>query len=226
MEKLEKNEKKKHFQTKIIAEVAILAAFAVVLDILQSAICRFFPLWPNGGSIGIAMVPIMILAYRRGTLWGLLGGLIVGILDMLDGVDFSPLASNGLLVFCSVMLDYVLGWTAVGLAGLVGKFVRTAKTKKKLVLWSLLGAFIAGSVRFLCHFLSGYYLWEAGTKVLNINLPENIPGYLYSLLYNMSYILPSIILCMVVIGLLLVYQAKLLVNNPNFELQYTDKEEA
>ncbi|HIT50193.1 MAG TPA: energy-coupled thiamine transporter ThiT, partial [Candidatus Pelethenecus faecipullorum] len=65
--------KKKVFSTKIMAEVALLAALAVVLDLLQSAICKFFPLWPNGGSVGIAMVPIIILSYRRGLLCGLLG---------------------------------------------------------------------------------------------------------------------------------------------------------
>lgn len=34
--------KKKVFSTKIMAEVALLAALAVVLDLLQSAICKFF----------------------------------------------------------------------------------------------------------------------------------------------------------------------------------------
>lgn len=204
-------EKKKIFSTRVMAEIALLAAFAVVLDLIQSAICKFFPLWPNGGSIGIAMVPIIMLAYRRGTICGLLGGLIVGILDMMDGVDLSPLAVNGWMVLASILLDYALAWAVVGLAGLVGKQVRTATTKRSICLWGVLGALIAGSARFVLHFLSGMYMWEAGTKVLNIAI--DLPHYAYSLAYNTSYLLPSIFACMIVVSLLLAYQPKAMVNN-------------
>lgn len=205
--------KKENFSPRVMAEVALLSAFAVVLDLLQSAICRFFPLWPNGGSIGIAMVPIFILAYRRGTICGLLGGFIVGLLDMLDGVDISPLATNGWMVFASVLLDYVLAWTLVGCSGLMGSFVRKAKTKKEMWLYASLGVVIGGGLRFISHFLSGMYMWEKGTEVLHIAL--DVPKYAYSLLYNGSYLLPCIIICAVVVSLLLCYQPKLLVNNEN-----------
>lgn len=216
-------EKKKFFSTKVMAEVALLAAFAVVLDLIQSAICKFFPLWPNGGSIGIAMVPIIILAYRRGTLCGLLGGLIVGVLDMMDGIDLSPLATNGGMVFASILLDYVLAWTVVGLAGLVGKFVREAKTKTSMCLWAICGACIGGLVRFVSHFLSGMYMWEVGTEVLNISI--DLPHYAYSLAYNASYLGPSIVLCMIVVPLLLAYQPKALVGNLNFSQAMSSEDE-
>ena len=200
---------RKHvFSTKVMAEIALLAAFAVVLDLFQSAICRFLPLWPNGGSIGIAMVPIIILSFRRGTICGLLGGLIVGVLDMLDGIDVSPLATNPFMVFVSVMLDYVLAWTLVGLSGLTGKILKGSNTKPKIILWSITGVIIGGGARFLSHFLSGMYMWEKGTKVLNIDI--DVPKYLYSLLYNGSYLIPSIILCAIVVGIILAYQSKLL----------------
>ncbi len=206
---------KKIFSTRALAEIALLAAFAVVLDLIQSAICKFFPLWPNGGSIGIAMVPIIILAYRRGTVCGLLGGLIVGVLDMLDGVDISPLAVNGWMVLASVLLDYVLAWTVVGFAGLVGHFVRNAKSKRALILWSILGALIGGGIRFISHFLSGLYMWEKGTEVLNIAI--DLEHYVYSLAYNASYLVPSIILCMIVVAILLAVQPKILVGNSNIK---------
>ncbi len=203
--------KEKIFSTRVMAEVALLSALAVVLDLLQSAICRFFPLWPNGGSIGIAMVPIFVLSFRRGTLCGLLGGLIVGVLDLLDGVDLSPLAVNGWMVFASILLDYVLAWTLVGLAGLVGKQVREAKSKKDVWLWTCLGVLIGGGARFVSHFLSGLYMWETGTKVLNIEL--NLSAVNYSLLYNGSYLWPCMILCAVITSLLISYQPKVMVQN-------------
>lgn len=207
--------KKKVFSTKIMAEVALLAALAVVLDLLQSAICKFFPLWPNGGSVGIAMVPIIILSYRRGLLCGLLGGFLVGLLDMLDGVDLSPLAVNGWMVLASVLLDYILAWTLVGFSGVVGSQVRHAKSKTSLCAWGVLGVVIGGGARFVSHFLSGMYMWEKGTEVLNIAL--DLDHWLYSLLYNSSYLLPCIVLCGILVPLLLMYQPRLLVENENLE---------
>lgn len=214
---------KKNFSTRVLAEIALLSALAVVLDLIQSAICKFFPLWPNGGSIGIAMVPIIVLAYRRGTVCGLLGGLIVGVLDMLDGVSVSPLAVNGWMVFASILLDYILAWTVVGLAGLVGKLVREAKTKKALLLWASLGALIGGGVRFVSHFLSGLYMWKKGTEVLHISI--DLPHSAYSLAYNASYLLPSILLSIVVIDLLLYYQPKVLIGNAWFAKTETEEVE-
>ena len=207
--------KKKVFSTKIMAEVALLAALAVVLDLLQSAICKFFPLWPNGGSVGIAMVPIIILSYRRGLLCGLLGGFLVGLLDMLDGVGLSPLAGNGWMVLASVLLDYILAWTLVGFSGVVGSKVRHAKSKTSLCAWGVLGVVIGGGARFVSHFLSGMYMWEKGTEVLNIAL--DLGHWLYSLLYNGSYLLPCIVLCCILVPLLLMYQPRLLVENENLE---------
>lgn len=206
----------KKFSTKVMAEIALLAAFAVVLDLLQSAICKLVPFWSFGGSVGIAMIPIFILAYRRGLVCGLLGGLIVGLLDMMDGVDISPLASNGWLVFASVMLDYVLAWTVVGFAGLLSKKVKEAKTKKLMISYIICGVIIGGLARLSMHFLSGMYMWENMQTVFNIQF-ENMPAWLYSLCYNASYIVPCIILCSIICPILIYYQPKVLVLNYNID---------
>ena len=80
----------KKISTKVIVETALLTAFAFILDYLQGIICDFMPFWPNGGSVGIAMVPIFILAIRRGVIPGVLGGMILGLIDMIDGIWISP----------------------------------------------------------------------------------------------------------------------------------------
>src|SRR5699024_12263489 len=52
-------------------EVAILTALALILDIMPFL---KFKIWPMGGSISFAMIPVFILAFR----WVLKGGLLSG----------------------------------------------------------------------------------------------------------------------------------------------------
>ena len=76
--------KKTHLTIKVLAEITIISALAFTLDIVQSFINKGF--FVNGGSIGIAMLPILLLSYRRGFWAGLTSGLILSILQMLGGI--------------------------------------------------------------------------------------------------------------------------------------------
>ena len=101
---------KTKFSTKVIVEIAIFAAIAVALDFIQGAF--FKGIWANGGSLGIAMVPIFIICYRRGLIPGLLCGLIVSIVQMLGGIYAvqGQTFDNGFLramgPFIQIMLDF------------------------------------------------------------------------------------------------------------------------
>lgn len=205
--------KNKKFSTKVMAEVALLAAFAFVLDLLQGAICKFMPFWPNGGSVGIAMIPIIILAYRRGFLCGLLGGLMVGLMDLLDGVDFSPMADNVFKIMASVALDYILAWIVVGFAGLFSKKVRNSTTRTQICVWGSLGCILAGVLRYASVFLSGLLMWPNPNLDGDASLSINGAKVIYSLSYNGSYMIPTIVITVVLMVILLAYQAKVLVNN-------------
>ena len=68
--------------------------------------------------------------------------------------------------------------------------------------WSVFyGTVIGGVMRFLVHYLIGVFVW-------GVYMPDEFFGmtmtspWFYSLLYNGSYMLPSIILCVVVFALL------------------------
>ena len=74
----------KKITTKCLAEIAIMATLAFALDALQGGLFR--GLFPNGGSIGFAMLPILIMCFRRGFLPGLLTALILSFLQLLGGV--------------------------------------------------------------------------------------------------------------------------------------------
>ena len=97
---------KSHNAVRALVEGAIFVAMAEILG--------FFPkLWqmPEGGSVTLMMLPIVIYALRWGLGQGLLAGLAFGILDfMLNG---------GIAIgWQSIIGDYVVALTALGLAGI------------------------------------------------------------------------------------------------------------
>lgn len=173
----------------LMTDMALFAALGFVLDFLQGFICDFLPFWPNGGSVGVAMCATFLFSYRYG-IWGLLCGLLTGLLTMLGGVYVSGLAVNPFQVFLQLGLDYFLAWTFVGLAGFFMPLI--VKNTKHKYLWIVLGVVTGGFGKYLCHFLAGMIYWPTEDKMGN---------FLYSLLYNGSYMLPSILLCAVVMVL-------------------------
>jgi thiamine transporter len=122
---------KKNTKLQTVVEVAIFAAIAVVLDMIQGGL--FKGVFTSGGSIGIAMVPILVISFRRGLGWGLLCGLIVSVLQMLSGlyiVQAKDLPDNLKTFgpFLQVMLDYILAYTLVGFAGCFSKLYKKSNS--------------------------------------------------------------------------------------------------
>ena len=169
---------KSHLKLQCLCEGAIMLALALLLNALK--LYQF----PNGGSIDLAMIPIFLFALRWGCGWGLLEGFIFGLLQMfIDGA-----IAWG---WQSLLLDYLVAFTPLGLAGLF-------RGKGKLIYAGiLLGAF----ARFVVHFISGVtiYAINAPTEILNMTLTS---PWLFSLVYNGSYMLVDTILCLAVFALL------------------------
>ena len=90
-----------------------------------------------------------------------------------------------------VLLDYVLAFTLLGLAGVI------AKPFKNHLLGVAAGTAAVCVIRFLCSFLSGVLIWG--------NLSDGLPAWIYSLTYNGSYMLPEGI--MTTIAVVLLYKA-------------------
>lgn len=172
----------KFFTTRNIGEIAIFTALAFGLDFLQGGI--FKGVFPNGGSIGIAMLPILVLAYRRGFLSALICGTLLAFLQCFGGVY--AISSSWYNVLFQILLDYILAYPVVALAGLFYKPFKNAETKKDQTKYILIGSILGGLAKFLTHFLSGCIFWAnydfAGGPVL------------YSIVYNGAYMLPNIVL--------------------------------
>ncbi|HEM3442691.1 TPA: energy-coupled thiamine transporter ThiT [Streptococcus suis] len=169
----------------ILAEVAIFSAIALVFDKI--------PLFtmPQGGSVSLVMLPILLLALRHGLGVGVLTGGIVGTIQLFYGGYF-------LNVF-QVFLDYALSYAGIGLAGLVAPTLSKQKNLKNATLIITLASFLGGSIRLVATFLSGI-IFYAGYA------PAGTPVWLYSFTYNISYILPSTAIASIL--LILLYRAR------------------
>lgn len=170
--------KKTKINGRFIANVGIFSALGLVFDLLAKVI-GIDP-WSAGGSISIAMVPIFIMAYYYGVVGGLSCGFIIGAVQLLWG---SPAG------FLGAMLDYVLPYTCVGLAGLL--IYRGKKTSSNTVkyVFFIISMICAGLLRVFFHTLSGVVLYEA--------------TWWASFVYNAPYVLISIAICAVLTSVLI-----------------------
>ena len=162
-----------------ICESAILIALSLALMPIEIPGPAF------GGDIDLVMIPLFILAYRNGAFYGITGGAVFGFLKCLIGGGIGW----GLP---SVLLDYVLAYAAVGVAGFfAGKY------------WAIeLSTFIGCFTRFIIHFISGItlYMITVPTEIESIGTFTN--PVLYSIVYNMLYMLPNTVIAIIVMSLL------------------------
>ena len=169
---------KRRLYTRMLCEGAIMVALALVLNQL-----KIFRL-PNGGSFTLEMLPIFFYAVRWGVSPGLLAGFAFGLLQMfIDGA-----VAWG---WQSLLLDYLVAFTPLGLAGLF-------KGKN----WGIFAGTVLGSVvRFIVHFISGITIYAivAPTELFNMTFTS---PWMYSLAYNGSYMAIDMALCLVVFALL------------------------
>lgn len=165
-------------QVRMLCEAAIMIALAQVLSYV-----KLMEL-PNGGSLTPAMFPIILFAVRWGLGPGLMSGFVFGLLQLI----FDGAYAWG---WQSMLLDYLVAFTPLGLAGLFkgkswGIFVGTA-----------VGCF----GRFVVHYISGVTIYKilAPTELLGMTFTS--PSF-YSLVYNGSYMLPNTLLALLFAALL------------------------
>lgn len=178
----------------------VLVALGTVLSFI-----KVFDL-PYGGSITLCcMLPVMLFAYRAGTKWGLGAGFVFSVLQLLFGMDALK-GISGTTVVGSIFLDYLLAFTVLGLAGIF-----RGKIKNDPAAFTL-GCLVAGLLRYLCSFLSGWILWSEFADVnfspVLAGMSGNTLACFYSLLYNGSYMIPETLITCVVAFLLMQFAGK------------------
>ena len=158
--------------TRVLTEAALAVALAFVLGLITVL------QMPFGGSISLAMMPLILLALRQGTVVGIVAGLVYGMLNFAS----EPFAVHPV----QVLFDYPLAFGVLGLAGLFQPTVRGA----------IAGAVVAVLARFACHFVSGVVFFASYA-------PEGWNPYLYSAAYNAAYLVPSLLVAVAVVVVLL-----------------------
>ena len=166
-----------------IAEVGIFAAIGFVLDEIQGI--AFASIFTAGGSIGFAMVAVLIIAYRRGWLPAICTGLIMGTLDLIT--------KSYMITFWQVLLDYILPYALVGLAGIFKPNFDYSDNNKNKILFLILGTVLGGLLKFLSHFIVGMLVWAPMGYDWSIQNEA-----LYSFAYNIAFTGPSIILSLII----------------------------
>ncbi len=133
---------------------------------------KLFSMSAGGSVTPGSMLPVMLFSAYYGTAPGLFVGFVYALLQIVQ-------KASG-VGFMGYLLDYFLAFTALGLAGI-------AKHLPKK--WGLYAAMlIAMLVRFVCHAVSSIVVYHV-----------NLAG---SLAYNIPYMLPEIIFCMI-LGILI-----------------------
>jgi len=162
-----------------IVESALMIAIASVLSLIT-----FTGPWPLGGGITVcSMLPMVLIAHRFGTVAGITASLVYGVIQMLLGFNNVQYATNFLMAVGIIAFDYIF---AFGVIGLSAVFNRVIKNKLVSILTGIVFTF---TLRFGCHFISGWWIWEA--------LWPNELGWaapIWSLAYNASYMLPEIVI--------------------------------
>ena len=162
-----------------LVEAAVLLAIATVLSLI-----KLIDL-PYGGSVTVAsMLPLIIVAYRHGLRWGLLAGFVYGIIQQLLGLNTLSWVTTWQSVVAVIMLDYIVAFTVIGFAALF-------RQGKNQPVDLMLGALLAGILRFICHVISGATVWAG------LSIPTKA-ALIYSLGYNATYMIPETIVNMIV----------------------------
>ena len=178
--------------TKITAlcECAVMIALAFALSFAQ-----IFKM-PMGGSVTIAsMLPIMLISVKYGIKIGLPTAFVYSLLQLLQAFmenDVFPYCETILTFTVCLLFDYVVPFTILGISG-VFKNTKLFKNKEIAV---YVGITLAVVLRFFCHFITGVAIWGQWA-------PEGMGKFLYSFLYNGSFLSVDFAICLVLAVLMM-----------------------
>lgn len=156
-------------KTYLLTEAALVVALTVVLSWLR--------LWnmPQGGSITLENVPLLVFALRHNIKWSLGAGAVAGLLQLImGGYIATPVQAA---------LDYPIAYASLALAALFA-----ARPTAGVVVGSL--------ARMACHVLSGVVFFASYA-------PAGQHPLVYSTIYNGTYMIPNMILTAVIVAVLL-----------------------
>lgn len=127
-------------KTKDLVLMAFYIALFMVLDLFINTLAIFQ--MPNGGSLGVSTIALLLASYHLGWKKGLLVSVLSVFLQFVTGPMYTP----DLLGFA---LDYFLAFSVYGLASLLPNFS-----------YVYTGVIVTNVIRFICSAISGVIVWK------------------------------------------------------------------
>jgi thiamine transporter len=124
--------------TRDIAYIAIYLALFYVLDLISN----FLPKMPQGGSLGLGTVALLLASYHLGWQKGLITSLLSVLLQFATGQMY-------LLSFAQFLFDYLIAFGIYGIACLFPNWK-----------WFYSGVLITNAIRFVSATIAGVLFWE------------------------------------------------------------------
>jgi thiamine transporter len=175
-------------RTKKLVECSLLVAVGTVLSLFSLV------QMPYGGSVTLAsMLPVVLIAYRHGTLWGLGSGVVYAVVQQLLGLKNLSYFTTWQSIVAVILLDYMVAFAVVGLGGV---FRRVVKRQNLALAY---GSLLVCAIRYICHVMAGATVWAG------LSIPTEA-ALVYSFGYNATYMIPET----VVLVLLAYYLGSLL----------------
>lgn len=168
----------KNLKLRSLCEGAIFVALAQILGYI-----KFYEL-AQGGSITLSMLPIFIYSIRWGLGPGLLAAFAFSLLQVFGDTLFA-------VSWISLIGDYVLAYTVLGLCGLF-------RGMPHGIYW---GTIVGSFDRFVVNYVVGATVWGEWMPEEFLGMTMTSP-WIYSALYNVVYVGPSMVLCLIVVALL------------------------
>lgn len=158
-------------KTKDLVIVSIFASLNVLLELFELSIP--FQL-PQGGRLGLSLIPIMVCGVLFGWKKGVMAGIIAVLLQTVLGL------TSTIVHPIQYLLDYGLAISIMGFAGVVKPVP--------------LGVFVVQAGRFCLHVISGVVFFGEYAGAQNV--------WIYALVYNTSHMIPSTIVSMILVSLM------------------------
>ena len=170
--------------------ISIYCALSLVLDYIKSFIP--FLQMPSGGSINIALIPIVVCSFHLGVVSGMITGFLWWLISSLLGLNPYYIS------FMQYVIDYIIPSVVVGISSLF--------YKKKNIFEIEIGLVLMMIIRIFCLIISGAYFWTDGIA------SGSKAAYIASIVYNVPYSIATLIMLMIIIPIVL-YRLRKIIKN-------------
>ncbi len=178
-------------KTRIIVESAVMIALATVLSMIKIYDA------PYGGSVTLmSALPIVLIAVRYGMRTGFAAGFVYSVLQLILGLENVAYVPGALGILLCCLFDYIVPFTLFGLCGAFKNFRLFKNERVNRLVGFTLGTVLVLIIRYVCHVITGVVIWyeldlewyaDDPTHIVNLYGP-----WLFSLIYNATYMIPEI----------------------------------